>query len=146
MGIIESLKGAWELASGLGSALSKMSALESKQAILDLQNLLGTIQGQAFELQRDNEQLRMRIRDLEEAAKVAADMFFTENVFWRRIDDEEREGPYCPACWELKKDKIHLTTVDEKGLFDCKVCQNRYRTAEYSRPTPVSRIGQPGWR
>lgn len=143
MALLVHLKSAWELASGLGSALGKMSALEAKQAILDLQNLLGQIQGEAFELQHQNEALRGKIKELEERDETRKQMFFAGNVCWKQLDDGTREGPYCPACYELKGDLLHLITTAAAGLYDCKVCKNRFETSQHSPSIPVLRRRRP---
>jgi hypothetical protein len=149
MPILDSLKSAWELASGLGSALGKLSALEAKQAILDLQNLLGKIQGEAFELQQQNNDLRNRIRELEEQAKIRGEVIHEESVCWRRVGDG-RDGPYCPVCFDKDAKLIHLNPGATKGVFSCGVCQNRFSTAEYT-PDPGFRVsgrhnrGPRGW-
>jgi hypothetical protein len=142
MAIIDSLKGAWDLASGLGSALSKMSALEAKQAILDLQNLLGKIQGEAFELQQQNHDLHKRIRELEEQANTRGHVLHEESVCWLRTTEGAREGPFCPVCYDKETKLIHLNPEVRKGLFSCGVCDNSFRTSEYA-PFPSSSAIKP---
>jgi len=140
MPIVESFKGAWELASGLSSALSTISALEAKQAILDLQNLLGKIQGEAFELQQQNNDLRNKIRELEAQRKTPGEVIREESVYWRQMG-EERDGPYCPACFDKGKNLIHLNPRATLGTFACGFCKNSFRTAAYKAEPEFSVIG-----
>jgi hypothetical protein len=114
MPILETLKGAWELASGLGSALSKMSALEAKQTVLDLQNFLWRIQTEAFELQQQNPELRDKIRRMEEEARAAGQVVHEDNICWRQTATG-REGPLCPACYDNGGKEISLTVETGRG-------------------------------
>lgn len=148
MAIVESLRGAWELASGLGSALSKMSALEAKQAILELQNLLGKIQGEAFELQQQNNELRGRIHELEAQAKTRGQIIYEENVCWLRKANDDREGPFCPVCCDQSNQTkfIHLIAGATKGTFSCGVCNNGFQTTAYEPPGSVVQPTRRRWR
>ena len=64
-------------------------------------------------------------------------MLFEESVYWRRQNDE-REGPYCPNCYDDKHKQIHLTPGATKGTYLCGVCGNNFRTSEY-HPRPTRR-------
>lgn len=58
-------------------------------------------------------------------------MVFEESVCWKRKNGE-REGPYCPNCYDDKKKEIHLTPGATKGTYSCGICQNGFTTAEFS--------------
>ncbi len=62
-------------------------------------------------------------------------MVFEESVFWKRKNGQ-REGPYCPNCYEDKNKHIHLTPGATKGTYACGVCRNSFKTDEYD-PRPV---------
>jgi hypothetical protein len=70
-------------------------------------------------------------------------MFFAESVCWKR-DNDGREGPYCPNCYEDKKKEIHLTPGATRGTYSCGVCRNTFRTSEY-RPGPRQTRSEPRW-
>ena len=57
-------------------------------------------------------------------------MIFEKSVYWRGRNGE-REGPYCPNCYEDKKKEIHLTPGLAKGAFRCGVCGNNFWTRDY---------------
>lgn len=68
------------------------------------------------------------------SAPIQGKMVFEESVYWKRADGE-RDGPYCPNCYEDKKKEIHLTRGATKGMFLCGLCGNSFTTAEYdARP------------
>jgi hypothetical protein len=58
------------------------------------------------------------------------EMIFEESVYWKR-NNGDREGPYCPACYEDKHKEIHLTPGATRGVFSCPTCKNRFTTKEY---------------
>jgi hypothetical protein len=63
-----------------------------------------------------------------------SEMEFSESVYWKRRGDE-REGPYCPVCYDDKRKEIHLTPGASGGTFRCGLCQNGFTTKEYgSKP------------
>jgi hypothetical protein len=132
--MVESVTSAVALVSGLMSAVSKLSALEAKQLVLDLQNMLGKIQAEAFELQHQNNDLHNRIRELEEQAKARGQVIREDNFVWLERPDGSKDGPFCSVCCDESNQTrfIHLTPGATKGTFGCGVCQGNFRSAEYS--------------
>ena len=66
-------------------------------------------------------------------------MVFEESVRWKRKNGQ-REGPYCPHCYEDKTKELHLTPGATRGTYRCGVCQNSFTTNEYD-PRPIRRSG-----
>jgi hypothetical protein len=64
-------------------------------------------------------------------------MVFEESVYWKRKNGE-REGPYCPNCYDDRHKEIHLTRGATKGTYSCGVCRNAFTTDEYD-PRPARR-------
>jgi hypothetical protein len=62
---------------------------------------------------------------------------FEESVRWK-VKDGEREGPYCPVCYDDKQKEIHLNPGATKGTYSCGVCRNGFTTNEYNT-RPVRR-------
>lgn len=52
-------------------------------------------------------------------------MVFEDSLCWKRKNGE-REGPYCPNCYDDKKKEIHLTPGATKGTYSCGICQNGF--------------------
>lgn len=73
------------------------------------------------------------------------EMIFEESVYWRRKNGE-REGQYCPVCYEDKHKVIHLTAGATKGTYHCGACRNAFRTAEYDPKPGRRRPFRPGLR
>src|SRR5439155_25647974 len=64
-------------------------------------------------------------------------MVLEESVYWN-LKSGEREGPYCPVCYEDKRKAVHLNPGATKGKYRCGVCRNSFTTKEYD-PRPVRR-------
>jgi len=63
------------------------------------------------------------------------EMVFEETVYWR-LRNGERQGPFCPVCYDDKQKVVHLNTGATRGTFGCGVCRNGFRTDEYKSPGP----------
>jgi hypothetical protein len=46
------------------------------------------------------------------------EMVFEEAVYWR-LKDSERQGPFCPVCYDDKQKVVHLNTGATKGTYSC---------------------------
>jgi hypothetical protein len=71
------------------------------------------------------------------------EMVFEESVYWKR-QNGERDGPYCPVCYDNEKKKIHLKPGATKGTYGCGVCRNSFYTNEYKSPGPSRPSGKFG--
>jgi hypothetical protein len=71
----------------------------------------------------------------------AQEMVYEESVYWKKKNGE-REGPYCPNCYDDKGKVVHLNPGATKGTYGCGACRNSFRTNEYnsgpSRRRPFS--------
>jgi len=65
------------------------------------------------------------------------EMVFEESVYWKR-QNGQREGPYCPVCYDDNQKVVHLNPGATRGTYGCGVCRNDFRTKEYN-PRPVRR-------
>ncbi len=60
------------------------------------------------------------------------DMVYEESVYWKKKKNGEREGPYCPNCYDDKSKVVHLNPGATRGTYGCGTCQNSFRTNEYN--------------
>lgn len=54
-------------------------------------------------------------------------MVYEESVYWK-MKNGEREGPYCPNCYDDKAKVVHLNPGATRGVYGCGVCQNSFST------------------
>jgi hypothetical protein len=65
-------------------------------------------------------------------------LVFEETVYWK-LEDGQREGPYCPVCFDERQKTIHLNPGATKGTYGCGICRNSFRTAEHENRGAVRR-------
>jgi regulator of replication initiation timing len=111
MSIIDTAKDVYELA--------------KKGATMDLQERLMELREQAITLQEENMALRAKNRELEEALSVKESLKWDGSVYWRELPDGEKEGPYCPRCYDVDD---RLVRVHEGGQYwFCNACTKYFK-------------------
>jgi hypothetical protein len=73
------------------------------------------------------------------AAADREEMIFEETVYWKRTNGE-REGPYCPHCYEARDKTLHLKPGMTRGSFSCPSCHETFRTKDFRFPPPKDRL------
>jgi len=65
------------------------------------------------------------------------EVVFEESVYWK-YKNGQRQGPYCPVCYDDKRKAVHLNLGAAKGKYSCGVCRNTFSTSEFI-PRPARR-------
>lgn len=97
-----------------------------------LMKLVTNLQTSALELQNDNDQLRDRIRNLEEEnealkKKIAIkDSLIIEYGVYFSETPEGKDGPFCPRCWAVKNKLVPLMIQDDNSA-SCRDCPMHYK-------------------
>lgn len=107
MGAIDNVKELAKLVKEIGN-------MELYRQILDLQ-------GEIMELTQANRDLQGNVRELEGKLSQVAKMTFRSPFYY--ADDDE--VPYCPRCWEAKKQAIHFPPAMPTGAgpqYRCPEC------------------------
>jgi hypothetical protein len=66
-------------------------------------------------------------------------MLFEETVYWKRKNGE-REGPYCPHCYEANDKILHLKPGMTRGSFSCPSCREVFHTRDFVFPPHKNRL------
>jgi len=113
--------GAWEKAKDIAAVLKAMGNMELVGQMLDLQNDL-------LEERERNSALQAEVNRLEEALKTKLKLVRTNmNVYWGRTEDEKWDGPFCPRCWDVDHQTVHLTLAIEGPTgHRCPQCKQLY--------------------
>jgi len=112
MGFLDTAKTIKDVAQGLASLDAKRSLLEAYDAALALNS--------------KNQELEVRVRELEEALRFKEKVRFDRNALWA----EEDPHPYCNSCWEVKENAVHLTqSTSDPEYYMCPSCNKSYNTA-----------------
>lgn len=101
---------------------SKIRDADIKMLIADLSIEIANTKTSIAELLDENRNLKDKIKQFEEE-KNKKKMVFKNNAYY----EENGDGPFCPACFDSKKEKIRLVDnvkdfVDIAGKYKCPVC------------------------
>ena len=108
---------------GVYEAVRDAISLAQKADNVDLLRKLLEVQAESLadrekirSLSEENAELRAKLRQRD-------GMRFEHDVYWRQLQGEEREGPYCPKC--MDGDGRTARLVDRDAYWKCPVCAHR---------------------
>ncbi len=124
-----------ELITGITTAITMVKSLkdfdkkfkdaEYKNIIADLTIELAEIKIKVSDLMEENNELRNTIKEIKNKEKTK--LIFKSGYYFNFND----EGPYCPGCYDLKKQVIRLTEQPKMmhnfGKYRCPVCKSVFK-------------------
>ena len=114
MARISDLRFLFDLAKKAATIEERVKIVEAQEAIL--------------EIREENLSLRTRIEELEIMLQTKAELSFDDPVYWRIINDQ-KEGPYCQACYDSKGELMRLQSGNlplQGPRWFCTVCGTDY--------------------
>ena len=112
------MAGIMETASSIKKVIdiaNELKNVELKEAILNLKE-------EILELREENIALKEKLIE-----KQKHNMEFIDNYYWNTKENGEKEGPFCPACWDGDGKAVRLQGNDYSHYF-CPVCNMKIRT------------------
>ena len=109
---------------GLYDILKDGIDIVSKGKNPELYQLLLDAQKETLELNHENSVIKDEIKKLEKYLEKRGRMEYSkaENVYYEVLDNNEKDGPFCPRCWQ-EKDKTYRLTMPTVGTqLVCTVC------------------------
>ncbi len=105
---------------------------------LDLYQRVLALNFDIISLVEDNQKLREETRRLNAALELRGKMSFREPFYYQEGD----ATPFCPSCWEVKNQAVHVTYYgdgDTQTRWDCPACKTMYlaQKSRAHRPTPA---------
>ena len=67
----------------------------------------------------------IQIQNLEEQISMKGLFQFEAPFYWKKIDGDEKDGPYCQACFDKHSEAIRLYQFADEW-WECKACKNKY--------------------
>ena len=116
--------------SEISDIAKKIITLEDREKIMSLREA-------ALELQEENLTLKTANKDLESKLKVAGELTFKNQFYWKEGDTT----PFCPRCWEKDQRVIHVSPENSKNydkIRTCPECSRDYKTGNLPYPMPVA--------
>ena len=109
MSIIDNVK-------NVAGLIHKADNIELYGKILDLQK-------DAMDIVEENRNLKEENRSLKKRIELVGKMIFERNTYWI-IEGENKDGPFCSACWDDKNKKVRMQIRhDDSTCCDCPVCK-----------------------
>jgi len=110
---------------GILENVRDLAELVKKTGDIEFYRKIVALEGEVIELTRQNRLLETKVAELDQKLTVQASLSFEAPFWWQEGDDT----PFCPSCWELKRQAIHVVYKFSNAEFtrwDCSVCKTIY--------------------
>lgn len=85
---------------------------------------LADVRVEGAKLAEENAALRQELLGLREQAQTRQGMYYRDNVYWKRHeDDEPDDGPYCPTCLDGANKAMRMPAYPDRDYWTCKLCK-----------------------
>ncbi len=125
------LKGATELTKGAIQYFKDKNDGEGRTQVAEIFNIIADLKMSLYEVQEKYEALEKENAQLQEALAIKGDVIALLTAYWLSVntaDGERRiDGPFCPACYDIKKQLIRLyyhSYASAGYVFKCGVHQD----------------------
>lgn len=108
--------GAYEAVKDIAKLAQQMDNPELLQRTLEAQQ-------QTLDLQEEVQTLRQKVRELERRDEIAEQLVWDDGIYWRSVDGEDEQGPFCQLCWDDRSKLIRLQDIGGRR-FTCNACNN----------------------
>ena len=120
---LASIKAAMDIAGALRGLRKDMAEAEFKYKIVELTEKLTEIKSSLLDVKEENIELRQNVLELKTKKDIENTLVLDKNVYWKRQDNEKKEGPYCSPCWDGQSNLVRMHSLMEKHV-GCPVCRS----------------------
>ncbi len=101
--------------------------LIKKGSQMEAQSQIQTLQEKYLELHAENLELKHELLQAKEKLREKDELIFEEPFFYVQLE-EERDGPFCPKCWQKDEKKCRVVKTPESysGSSECQVCRTSF--------------------
>jgi hypothetical protein len=112
------VKTAFELLKSLRGMARDFKSVDFNEKLMDLQNVLLDLQGKLSELELENETMKRQSLQTADIAARKQRMRFEHAVYWELDVAGNRDGPFCPNCYD--ENRIYrLNWTRMEGRYHC---------------------------
>ena len=122
MEYVASVKAAWEIAKAVKASADAIDDAQMKLQVADLINALADARIQAAESTE-------LIASLQQRLKSKTEMKFDGSVYYKIRENAEKEGPWCPTCFDARGLEMRLHRVriqNSTSNWRCKECNGYF--------------------
>lgn len=124
--LLGSIKSATDLAKFVNTSYVSLEKAELKLKLAELIEALASAKLEAVEVQQEIVDRDRRIRDLEAAAAVQAELRWDQPCYFRK-NEAGIDEPYCQICYDGQR-RLSRLHGDGQGLYQCRVCNEVFKT------------------
>ena len=122
------------MTASLWEAIEKAVEYAGRGMTAELREQLSEVRMQAAALREQLADLREENTRLREQAAVRTSMVHESGLYFREVDGKDRDGPFCPGCYDDKGKQIRLQRSDD-GVECCTRCEFRWTPPGWEPPT-----------
>jgi len=121
MEALVSIKTAWDVAKIVKTVSDDLGSAELKMQVAELMSALADAKVQAAETVE-------LVAELEKIIKTKSEMSFDGNMYYKKKDGGDKEGPWCPTCYDVKSLEVRLHSGNYQGIivWDCRNCKQEF--------------------
>lgn len=97
------------------SLARRANLAELEKVLLDLRDDIADLRDENLDLRNQNRELRQRLG-------ARTELIFDKNLYWRKADDGQHEGPFCPKCFAGSDRVSPLANHPGDHYYRCPVC------------------------
>ena len=112
--------------------------LIKKGSQMEAQAQIQKLQEQYLGLHAENLELKQELLELKSKYTQQKNMVFDEPFFYEVVGDN-KEGPYCPKCWQKDERKCRVVKTPDSyhSAQKCQVCNELFGKG---KPVPTPRV------
>ena len=114
---VTGLKAAWDIAKAIKVATD---SIDDAQIKLQMAELISALADAKIEAAENAE----KIADLERRLRAKVAMSFENGMYYRVLENGDKEGPFCPSCHDSESKDVRLqhTPGGTFGNYQCYIC------------------------
>jgi hypothetical protein len=123
MEYVASIKTAWDIAKAVKVSADAIDDAQMKLQVAELIVALADARIQAAESTE-------KIASLQQSLKSKEEMKFNGSVYYRIKDNDEKEGPWCPTCYDARGLEIRLQKIlipNATSNWRCNECKAHFK-------------------
>ena len=93
----------------------------------EARRLLMELQSRCIALKDERDRLKLRLHSFEDVLHISSNLFMENGLYWLRLPDSVKQGPFCPQCYDSEGGLIRLER--DRGALLCAYCGSRYKSS-----------------
>ena len=107
---------------GVIDTLKDVVTLVQKADNIELTKKIIGLQTDILAMTEENRSLRDKVSKLEAALDLRGKMHFEKDAYWMGDGRTEKDGPYCPRCYDIDGRPVRMT-LGYDDFFRCPQCK-----------------------